>query len=136
MILPPDIYRIINSKDTNILLDWSKIIFFFRDNKDKLTIRQKRQFYKRSEEYRTFWNTERFEDTQINKNGAWVPAQNRITPLNIEIKDINPNDLYTDRSIHETTFTEEIFEWILSCVSIGNVRFQISQFLSIIFQKV
>ena len=124
MRLPPDIHRIIYSKNTDILLDWSEILFFFEDNKDKLTKRQKKKFYKRSEEYRTYWNTPRSEKIKIDKNGVMVDAVNQIQPLNIEIEDIHPNDLYLDKSIQEDSIIDRTYEWFTSLFSVRLARFQ------------
>ena len=124
MELPPNIKQIIDSNSTEDLLSWSIILFFFQDNKDNLTIRQKKRFYKRSEAFRIYWNTPRSVKIKIDKNGEMVDAVNQIQPLNIEIEDIHPNDLYQDKTITEDNLIDKAYEWFTLLFSVRLARFQ------------
>lgn len=124
MKLPPDIKRIIDDNNTEDLLDWSKIILFFSENKNNLTRRQKIRFYKRSESFRTFWNTTRTVEVEIHKNGEFKKGLKVIHPLNIKIEDIYPNDIYQDNIIRKTNIIEDIRKLPLFHFSFRLPKFQ------------
>lgn len=122
--LPADIKKIIHDDSNEDLLDWSILLFFFKNNKHNLTLTQKRKIYKRSEAFRIFQNTPRTKDVKINKNGKWMDAIVEVPTLDIEIEDISPSDLYQDKTITDMNTFENLIDRLTSIFSFKVLRFQ------------
>ncbi len=101
MRLPKEVINALKTKEWDLIY-WSHLLTFFQKHKSKLSLKQKIRFYKRSEEFRAYYNTERFSEHELVGNlDQIITIRKMHPPLEIEISDVYPNDLYSDRQLQD-----------------------------------
>lgn len=101
MRLPKEVMNALKTKEWDLFY-WSQILTFFQEHKSNLSLKQKIRIYKRSEEFRTYYNTERYsEHTIIGNLDQTITIRKMHPSLEIEISDVYPNDLYSDRQLQD-----------------------------------
>ena len=99
MRLPKEVRNALKTKEWDLFY-WSLLLTFFEEHKSNLSLKQKITFYKRSEQFREYYNQERISENTIIGNSDEVITVKKLLPsLDIEIEDVYPNDLYSDRDI-------------------------------------
>jgi hypothetical protein len=99
MRLPKQVSRILKNGDIS-LASWVTILNYFQEKQSHLSRTQKIRFYNKSEMMREYWNRERHHtETVYRWDGTSMEVDMTSPSLDIEIEDIRPDNLYTDKTI-------------------------------------
>lgn len=98
----PDNIQVAVTADMQDMLSWSILLNYFSQHQSELSPTEKITIYEKCEDFRIFWNTDHIETTEVVRNSGEVVTQKKVrTSLNIDKKDVYPNNIYTDNDIIE-----------------------------------
>lgn len=104
-----DLDEVLQQGFTGSLIEWATLIDFIDKNKNTLKKDDLIRLFILSEQYRNYFNTERLEAKQIEKNGKYFTTQTRKKPLDIRRENIYPRIYeYIPPEIDANNITPEV----------------------------